>query len=283
MENSLLNLSTNIDQRHVLTFGEVAKVAEDLEIPFIVVGAMARDLILYYVYGARIKRGTDDIDFGMQVSSWDEFNNLKNALCEVGFSEDEQAQRLLDPRGKAVDLVPFGSIQDENANIRFPPKDDFEMSVLGFQEALDNSVRVIIQDKPYIEVSVVSPQGLALLKIIAWNDRVKEKRGRDALDLALLLDAYERVGDIKERVYGVDGLMESVDYDLSQASAYLLGQDAAEIAESETKVMVINILDKALDDENPGNLTVEMSDRGRFDSSNERALLSSFSRGFKDE
>jgi len=108
----LLNLSTSIDQRHVLTFGEIAEVAEELEIPFIVVGAMARDLILHHVYGAPIKRATEDIDFGIQVGTWEEFNWLKSKLCENGYSEDKQEQRLIDPRGKIVDLVPFGSLQD---------------------------------------------------------------------------------------------------------------------------------------------------------------------------
>lgn len=281
MKNNLLNLSTSIDLRHIDTFGEIAKVAESLNIPFVVVGAMARDLILHHVYGAPIKRATEDIDFGLQVSTWDEFNRLKSALCENGYSEDGQEQRLVDPRGRYVDLVPFGSLQDADANIGFPPNGDFRMSVLGFQEALNSSIRVVVQKEPYIEVLVVSPKGMALLKIIAWADRPREKRNKDALDLAYLLQAYERVGDINKRVYDAEGLMESVDYDLSQASAYLLGQDAAGIAEDDTKAKVIDILDNALDDESPSNLTVEMSERGRFDSSNENALLSSFSRGFK--
>ena len=71
---------------------------------------MARDLILHHVYGAPIKRATDDIDFGMQVGTWEEFNQLKSKLYENGYSEDKQEQRLIDPGGKSVDLVPFGSL-----------------------------------------------------------------------------------------------------------------------------------------------------------------------------
>ena len=131
MERNLLNLSKSIDQRHIDTFGEISKVAEDLNILFIVVGAMARDLILHHVYGAPIKRATDDIDFGMQVSTWEEFDRLKTALCETGYREDRQEQRLTDPRGYKVDLVPFGSLQDADANIGFPSKGVFKMCVLG--------------------------------------------------------------------------------------------------------------------------------------------------------
>lgn len=281
MEKKLLNLSKQIDQRHVITFAEVTAVAESLAIPFVIVGAMARDLILHHVYGASVQRATDDIDFGMQVSTWDEFNRLKSALCKVGFSEDRQAQRLIDPRGRIVDLVPFGPLQDENANIGFPPDGDLKMSVLGFQEALDSSIRVIVQKEPKIEVSVVSPQGLALLKIIAWHDRVREKRNKDASDLTYLLEAYERVSDIRERVFDVEGLMEFFDYDLPQASAYLLGRDAAEIAKDGTKAVVIGILDKALDEDNPSDLVVEMSNRSSADFTSKFALLASFNRGFR--
>lgn len=281
MEKKLLNLSIEIDQRHVNTFAEVSTIAEELGIPFVVVGAMARDLILHHVYGARVKRATEDIDFGMQVGTWDEFDRLKSALCEEGFSEDRQAQRLIDPRGRIVDLVPFGPLQDADANIGFPPKGDFKMSVLGFQEALDSSIRVIIQKNPNIEVSVVSPQGLALLKIIAWDDRVREKRNKDASDLSYLLEAYERVSDIRERAFEVEGLMEFVDYDLPQASAYLLGQDAAEIAKDGTKAVVIDILNTALDEDNPSDLVIEMSNRSSADLTSKFALLASFNKGFR--
>lgn len=281
MEKKLLDLSTNIDQRHIATFSEISKVADELGVPFVVVGAMARDLILHHVYGARIQRATNDIDFGIQVSTWEKFNQLKLALCEEGFSEDRQAQRLLDPRGRIVDLVPFGSLQDENSDIDFPPQGDFKMSVLGFQDAFDHSIKVIVQSEPYVEVSVVSPQGLALLKIIAWEDRVKEKRSKDATDLAYLFEAYERVSDIRERVYEVENLMESVGWDLPQASVYLLGKDTATIAKSETKSKIIEILKLSLNEDSTGDLVIEMSDRIESRYETNFNLLTAFSNGFQ--
>jgi predicted nucleotidyltransferase len=280
MEKKLLDLSKDIDERHVTTIGEVAKVAEELGVACIIVGAMARDLILHYVYGAPVRRGTNDIDFGIQLSSWGEFNRLKSALYEVGYSEDKQVQRLKDPRGRDVDIVPFGPLQDTDANIAFPPKGDFEMSVLGFQEALNNSISVVIQRAPRIEVQVVSPPGLAILKIIAWSDRARDERGKDALDLTYLLEAYERVSNISERAYEVAGLMESVDWNLTYASAFLLGEDAAAIAGEETARKLTAILTRALDTDNPGQLLSEMSVSRHAAKDAEYQLLSAFSRGF---
>lgn len=281
MEKKLLDLSTNIDQGSIATFAEVSKVADKLGVPFVVVGAMARDLILHHVYGVPISRATMDIDFGVQVSTWENYNQLKVALCEEGFSEDRQTQRLQDPRGKNVDLVPFGSLQDGDADIDFPPKGDFKMSVLGFQEAFDHSIKVIVQREPHVDVSVVSPQGLALLKIIAWDDRAKENRNRDAEDLAYLFEAYERVGDIRKKIYDEENLMESVDWDLPQASAYLLGKDTAAIAKSKTQSKVIEILNQSLDKESTGDLVIEMSDRIQSKFETNFNLLTAFSNGFK--
>lgn len=277
----MLNLSTSVDQRHVMTFGEVSKVTDELEIPFIVVGAMARDLILHHVYKARIQRATNDIDFGIQVSSWNELDRLKSELCKIGYREDEQAQRMLDPRDRIVDLVPFGPLQDEHADIIFPPKGNFKMSVLGFQDAMDSSIRVIIQNEPHIEVSVVSPPGLALLKIIAWRDRAREKRNKDAADLAYLIETYEKVGDISLRIYDVRGLMEFYEWDMALASAFLLGQDSKSIAKNETKIMVNDILDQALDKERPSSLIAEMNGNGVTGIENMYKLLVAFNRGFK--
>lgn len=239
---------------------------------------MARDLILHHIYGAPVKRGTDDIDFGIQISSWNDFNRIKSALCDVGYSEDKQVQRLLDPRGRIVDMVPFGPLQGESANIGFPPKGDIKMSVLGFQEALDNSIEVVIQEKPHLVVPVVSPPGLVLLKIIAWADRAREKRSKDALDLKYLLESYEKIGDVGSRVYDTKGLMESVDWEMPLAGAFLLGQDAAAIAQNETRAKVNSILTKALDKEKPSGLVSEMGDQRNIDT--HFAMLSSFHRGF---
>lgn len=279
----MLDLSKEIDERNRATIVEVATAAEGLGISFIIVGAMARDLILHHVYGAPIKRGTNDIDFGIQISAWDEFNRLKETLFETGYSEDKQVQRLKDPGGRYVDIVPFGPLQDIDANVGFPPKGDFKMSVLGFQEALDNSINVVIQKDPVVTAPVVSPQGLALLKIIAWEDRAREKRGKDALDLAYLLGTYERVCGIGDRAYASEGLMESVDWDLTIACAYLLGQDTAAITKVTTRKKAGDILNKALDVDDPGNLIIEMCEFGRSDAGAKLALLAAFNRGFKGE
>jgi predicted nucleotidyltransferase len=61
-------------------FEIIANVANSVNALFFVVGATARDMILIHGYGIEPKRGREDIDFGIQVSDWDQFKKLKNGL-----------------------------------------------------------------------------------------------------------------------------------------------------------------------------------------------------------
>lgn len=52
------------------------------EADFLIVGAMARDLLLHYGHGVPITRATTDIDLGVTVGSWDEFRQLRDACLD---------------------------------------------------------------------------------------------------------------------------------------------------------------------------------------------------------
>jgi len=64
MKESLLDLSGKIDGFRVRLFETIATVAESLRVPFFVVGAMARDIILSLGYDIKTGRATEDIDSG---------------------------------------------------------------------------------------------------------------------------------------------------------------------------------------------------------------------------
>ena len=127
-------ISTSIDICEKLPKGIVPlyrainEATNALGIRYLVVCAMARDLVLAYGFDAGIERGTRDVDFGIQVNSWEEFQTLKDALLNQGFTEDDKIgeQRLIGPDEwdlslDSLDLLPFGGIQDDNANISWPP------------------------------------------------------------------------------------------------------------------------------------------------------------------
>ena len=88
MSANLLDLSGKIDA--------IATITIAIDIRFFLVGASARDLILHYGYGIDVGRATVDIDLGVQVSNWTEFERLKEELLRIrGFESTRETQRLL--------------------------------------------------------------------------------------------------------------------------------------------------------------------------------------------
>ena len=59
------------------------------------------------------------------------------------------------------------------------------------------SILVQITDGPIL-TNPATPQGMALLKIIAWTDRGPGNRKKDAEDLCYLLGTYEKIPAITD-------------------------------------------------------------------------------------
>lgn len=112
MKRNLLDLSGKIDRVRLLAFEKVSKVANSLGVPFFIIGAAARDLILTNGHNIPTIRATLDIDFGVQVPNWDEYLKLKQGLVETGeFTETKDVQRMMFHSSLRIDLIPFGRLQ----------------------------------------------------------------------------------------------------------------------------------------------------------------------------
>ena len=214
---------TSIDICGKLLSGEVElyravdKAASQLNIPYLIVGAMARDIVMAYGFGAAIERATRDIDFGIQVASWSDFDKLQSQLIDQGFSQSTEPQRLISPEEwdldiGYIDLVPFGALSDAGDLIAWPPKGEIKMSVLGFAEALNNATHVRIDADPELIVPVASPPGMALLKLVAWADRDIALRPKDAQDLLYLMNTYLKIDAMVTEAYE-SGAMDRFDHE----------------------------------------------------------------------
>ena len=225
--------SKPVDPSTIRVLRAVNHVASALNCPFFVAGATARDLMLVNVYGLRPGRATRDIDFGIAVESWDEFQGLKERMIATGeFAGDSKAQQRLVYTDRAtgfsipVDLIPFRGVASANQMIAWPPDRDVVLNVAGFEEAWGSSLPVEVEDG--FTVRVASVPGLALLKLIAWADRGVQNN-KDAADLYRLLATYSEAGNL-DRLYDQESaLLESVLFDLEIAGAELLGRDVARI------------------------------------------------------
>lgn len=234
----------------------VASVADELEIPFFVVGATARDLILWHGFGIVPGRATKDIDLGFSVSTWEQFTKLKNALAATGqFESIGKHQRMSYQNIAKVDILPFGEIVDSDSKIRWQPHEDTELNLLGFDEAYANAIPVIISSEPFVEVKIASAAGLVLLKIFAWNDR--RPGSKDAIDLGILIRNYLKVGNEARLWDEHEDLLQDDAFDFEVAGAHILGRDLAHICQKSTRKKILEILDRELDSDGDLPLVVQ--------------------------
>jgi predicted nucleotidyltransferase len=220
------------------------------DVDFLVVGAMARDLLLHYGHGVPITRATKDIDLGLAVAAWEEFQRLHDAyLKSDNFTPGRPGNhRLVHRSGVTLDFIPFGGIEREDGTIMWPD-DDTVMGVLGFTEARATAIEIQLPGKT--PVATVCLPMLAILKLMAWSERHTYAPQKDASDLFLVLANYLN-DDNAERLYEVGlHLLESDDFDYEAAGAWLAGHDSARCitGHSEHPSRVLDVVKGILDAE----------------------------------
>lgn len=208
----------------------VAHLVRDLQaaspgVEPLIVGALARDLMLHYGYGFAIERATTDVDFALAVASWGEYAATHEALIDSGlFAVSRTAgHKFSHAKFGCVDVIPFGAVEGSDSIIVWPPAGDEMMTVIGYAEAAAAAIRVVLPGDRVVKV--VSLPTLAVLKVIAWKDRHRATRGKDAADLRLLLRRYLEAGNL-ERLDVEFPQVATDAFDFESTSAWLLGYDA---------------------------------------------------------
>jgi predicted nucleotidyltransferase len=273
MNNKSLDISGKIDLRILQAFVLIADVSSQLGIPFFVAGATARDIILTHVYDIDTWRATLDIDLGVQVSDWEHYHRLTEALIETGrFRSGQYFHKLIYDEGLPIDFVPFGAIADSKGRLTWPPEHEAAMNTLGFEESYRHSLIIRLRRNPNLEIRFASIAGQALMKIISWQDRGFETK-KDAQDLALLIRKYAYAGN-QERLYSEEAeLMGEEGFDSENAGARLLGRDIAAIANPASRNAVLEILNRETGAQERHKLSEDMTAGSLdFDSDFERNL-----------
>lgn len=202
---------------------ELIPVFQKLEIKFFVIGATARDIIME-LHGEKSGRRTQDIDIAIAVDKWEEFSTIEKEITQLSdFEKDpKQQQRFLYLKDFQLDVVPYGGITTAEDKIFWPPDQSFAMTVLGFQEAEKDLVRVKIDDT--LEIDIVSLAGIFLLKLVAWKDR-HHKGNKDADDMGFILQNYLNIHEERAAMKHYEEVYEIEDFTTTKAGAALLGID----------------------------------------------------------
>jgi predicted nucleotidyltransferase len=225
---------------------EVDTVAKDLCLPYFLVGAMARDVLLGHVFGLNPGRATRDVDVAFALAGWEQFRQLQDRLISGGrfvavrdvvhrllFRLDGGDQRCL------VDLIPFGGVEHLVHTIAWPPDMQVIMHVAGYGDALQTVL--LVQVEQGLLVRVASLPGLAMLKLFAWQEQGLED-ARDATDLVTLCRHYAEAGNLDRLYDEAMSTLQAVGFDVELAGAWLLGKDTATTASQQTRGQLTALL-----------------------------------------
>ncbi|MCX6142111.1 MAG: hypothetical protein NTZ35_02725 [Ignavibacteriales bacterium] len=253
------DISSKIEPHIVETFKLIDEYARGANIPFFLVGAGARDLIFAAIFDIPTRRGTLDIDFAVRVKDWSQYERL---IATLLLSENTKrhgkiAHRFIHTNGTMIDIIPFGDLESPKGVIAWPPSGESAMSTVGFEEAFSSSEVVRIAQNPTCDIKVCTPPGLAIMKLISW-DEVYPARKDDANDIHYILTHYVDAGN-EARLYGSDkDIAQSPDFDFSMASPRLLGRDVASIANESTLEEIRRILERETRDDSELRLVQQM-------------------------
>jgi len=223
---------------------DLQRIANDLEIPIMLIGAGARLLMLDWKYNLASSRTTKDWDLAVKVNSWDEFDRLRQALLQESaqlFQPTKLAQRLIHISGVPIDLVPFGGLARADGTIVWPD-DNTEMTILGFDEALlhANLIELDVEGN----LLVASIPALVVMKLFAFADR---KHVDDLKDAEFILKHYLQYHN-ENRVFDeLATQLASGEIEYQEAGPFLLGKDAGQLCNRQTIERLLPILDALVD------------------------------------
>lgn len=227
-------------------------------LPFYVIGATARDIIMRQLLDQESSRHTQDLDIAIAIPDWDKFEEISLEIAQLkDFKKSSnQKQRFHFRKDYELDIVPFGTVAKDDGNIYWPPEEEFRMSVKGFDEALKDFMTIRIDDE--FEIRIASLSGLFLLKLNAWIDR-NISTSKDAEDLCYIIGNYYDVFEEYniERGYHQD-IYEMEDFDVFVAGAIWLGYDIVLLLTHEQTSCYNSILISELQKEEESRLIEQM-------------------------
>jgi predicted nucleotidyltransferase len=257
MTSILFNLSGKIEKPIVEALYLLKGIADSFGIPFFVVGAFSRDLILKHGYGIEPRRKTGDIDLGVEVANWEQFEKLKESLISTGQFSPTSDKKRLRCGTILIDVLPFGPITDKDKKISWPPEHEIIMSMVGFEEAYEYSITSRLSSHPELDIKLASLPGLAIMKLISWNEKYPNRK-RDAEDLLFIMNKYEEAGNT-ERLYEEDlPLLQEERFDTKLAGTRLLGRDMAKISDPSTIHIFRRILNAETEELSQYKLATDM-------------------------
>lgn len=203
-------------------------VFQKFDVDFYVIGALAKDV--WFSKGKIQTRATKDIDLAVFIAESDAYENIKTTLVKEHNFKDvsSNAFSLLTPFGYPVDLLPFGSVEIDEA-VELEGDGLTKVHVNGFKEVYQEGTTPILTEDG-ITFKVASLPSIVLLKLIAFDDR-PEKRTQDIKDIGIIISHYFHIED--NLIYDKhNDLFDDEDLELEDIAATVIGRELKPILAS---------------------------------------------------
>lgn len=241
--------SVQVDKYFYEMLASFSKIAEDEKVPWLLVGATARILLLENVYGWTKGVATADTDFAVQVASWEHYETLCEQLIKQGNFKPLQrpTKRFVSHHDILFDLLPYGGVETGIKQVYWPPNNDYLMTVRGFDSAHNDAIKVEVNNK--LDVPVISPRAFFALKMFAWEERHSQHPGRDAKDLAYLIQNIESLYSAEILHTQHPETLEKNEYDFELAALSQFGETVKELLMPKDNEFLRLFLNKEVDQE----------------------------------
>jgi predicted nucleotidyltransferase len=242
---------------------------------FVLIGAIVPQIVIDFRkdYGSRETR---DVDAVAEVTSWEDFDRIREHLLESGFREGSVAHEFWFDEVR-IDLIPFGPGLIHDNKVSWPYGDSV-MTACGFDEALGCArEELIAQD---FKLPVVTIPGLVLTKIVAYMDRPQE-RARDLIDILYCFEHYEETAGQSRRFDHAGTMIDDKEVAYEDAGAFLLGIEVKALAKPESLEIVLRFLASIRDEFAPAISQILTEEKRLVDTDDRRSVLYRLFRVFR--
>lgn len=237
---------------------KLAYCFDKIGLPFYVIGATARDIIMRQLTDTASSRKTRDLDIAIAIPDWTKFEEISRTLQNAGLKRSKYQYQRFYMDDYELDIVPYGGVAKDDDNIYWTAEEDIAMSVKGFNEVLQDTITVNIDGE--FDIKIASLHSLFLLKINAWLDR-HQRTDKDAEDMCFILENYfdvnvehkfslEKYNEVYERddfdkflVGGIWIACDLVQLLTAEQCAYYGNAIQQEIDKGETSMLINQIIE----------------------------------------
>ena len=206
-------------------FDLLGEVFHAHDIDYYLIGAIARDY--WYKKEQLQSRISRDVDFAVLIPAKEEYEQVRNALQQKGFTETKQnAFVLISPSGIQIDLLPFGDIEIDDSML-LEGKAMTSIKVNGFKEVFHaGTEETDMADNYSFKAATLS--SIVLLKLISYDDR-PERRGKDPRDIAGIIRDFFHLQSELIYEHHSDLFIKDDELELTDIAAMVIGREMKKI------------------------------------------------------